>query len=685
MMLGLAVLVPCLALADEGMWLFNQPPVKQVEERHGFRLEKDWLDHLQKSSVKFNTGGSGSFVSGNGLVLTNHHVGAGIIASLSTAEKNLMEEGFLARTREEELPCWDAELNVLMSIRDVTAEVNAAVTVGMTPAQAVDARRAIISKLQEVPAEARARKRLDVITLYQGGAYHLYEYKRYTDVSLVFAPERRIAAFGGDPDNFEYPRYCLDFSLFRAYEDGKPADTPQHLKWSSEAAKDGELVFVSGHPGSTNRGLTHAEVERMRDTSLPHAMERMNRKEVLLAAWSARDHENKRRALGSLTGVQNGRKSRGALLDGLLDPAFMEERGKKEQQFLSKLGGDSHWKDAREAFRMIAAEIGKDPRERLRAFLLAGGEGFDSSLFSVAKTLVQAADEFQKPDAERLSPYNEARRKILELALFSGDPVYKDFEVLKLGDSLVFLCNKLGNGDPLLETILAGKAPKARAEELVNGCGLDEVAKRKALYEGGKQAIDASGDPMILLAKALDPVVRLLQSQEEKTGEVLKQAHGEIARARFELEGEGQYPDATSSLRLAVGTVSGIEQESIPFRTTYGGLYERAEKQGGGPPFDLSERWKEKREKVGKDVSFNFVSTCDITGGNSGSPVVNRKGELTGLVFDGNHSSLVNSVAYDEKRARCVNVDAAGIREALDKVYEAGEILEEIDGESGPK
>ncbi len=678
--LTVALFFPARVGADEGMWLFDRPPVKQLEERHGFRLEKDWLEHLQKSSVRFNRGGSGSFVSAKGLVLTNHHVGAGVIASLSTPGKNLMEEGFLARRPEEELPCGDVELNVLMSIRDVTTEVNAALKPGMNPDEAVAARRASITRLEELPAEDRARKRRDVVTLYQGGAYHLYEFKRYSDVRLVFAPERQIAAFGGDPDNFEYPRYCLDCSLFRAYEDGKPAETPVHLKWSAEPAKEGELVFVSGHPGSTNRDLTQAEVERMRDESLPYGMERTYRKEVLLAAWSAKERENKRRALGPLTGVQNGRKSRGALLDGLLDPALMAGRAEKENQFLARLHDGSRWKEAAEAFQTIASEVRKDPDEKLRATLLSRSDALDSVLFAMAKTLVQAADDFQKPDSERQPEYREARRKILELSLFSDDPVYKDLETLKLGDSLVFLATKLGSGDPIVQVILDGKSPQTRAAELVAGCGLDDLAKRKVLYEAGKAGVDGSKDPMILLAKALDSTIRRLWLQGEKSGEVLKQAHGEITKARFALDGENHYPDATSSLRLAFGKVCGVEKEGVPFRTTFGDLYERAGKQGGQPPFDLSARWKEGEVKIGKDVSFNFISTCDITGGNSGSPVVNRKGELTGLVFDGNQASLVNSVAYDDTAARCVAVDATGIREALDKIYAAKEILEELEG-----
>jgi hypothetical protein len=676
-MLGLMALLPFTSYADEGMWLFNQPPVKLLEERYGFRIEPQWLEHLQKSSVKFN-GGSGSFVSPDGLILTNHHVGAGAIASLSSAEHNRMEDGFLAQERADELPCNDIELKVLMAIRDVTAEVEAAVTAGMTPQEAVAARRAVMSQLQAVSPEESAKTRREVVTLHQGGLYHLYEYHRYSDVRLVVAPERRIGAFGGDPDNFEFPRYCLDCCFFRAYEDGKPARTEHFLKWNRGGAQDGELVFVSGHPGSTNRNLTQSQVERMRDKALPYNLERLYRKEVLLSAWSSQDRENHRRALRPLTGIQNGRKSRTASLHGLLDPAFMAKRASAENAFREKLRTDSTWQNAEAGYLAIEQEMSKDFAPRLEASLIAKGDAFDTSLFNLAQTLVQAADEFTKPDAERLPGFNDSRRKSLELSLFSDDPVYKDLEILKLTDSLVVLCNKLGSDQPLVDRVLAGKSPEVRARELINGTQLEDIAHRKALYQGGKAAVAASTDPMIQLARALDGETRRLLKLEEECDEVIKQAHSEIAKARFALNGDSQYPDATSSLRLSFGRVQGINPHGVPFRTTYSGLFERSAKQGAEPPFDLPSQWQEKRQSISGDVALNFISTNDITGGNSGSPVVNQAGELVGLIFDGNHDSLVNSVAYDETTARAVSVDSAGILEALEKVYQAHQLVAEL-------
>ncbi len=675
---AIAMLLATGAHGDEGMWLFNRPPVKQVEERYGFRLEQKWLDHLRISSVRFNNGGSGSFVSPDGLILTNHHVGAGIIASLSSAERDFMTDGFLAREKSQELPCNDLELNVLMAIRDVTAEVQAAVTETMPTEEAVAARRAIITKLQEVAPEETATKRRDVVTLYQGGAYHIYEYRRYSDVRLVFAPERQLGAFGGDPDNFEFPRFCLDCCFFRAYEDGKPARVENFLKWNRSGAKDGELVFVSGHPGTTNRELTQAQVKRMRDFTTPYTLERLNRKEVLMAAWSAKDRENHRRALDSLVGVQNGRKARSVSLHGLLDPGFMVKRGAAEDRFREILKSNPSSSAVESAFGMIETEVGKDEASQLRAALLVKGDGFDSELFTNARTLVQAGDEYLKPDQERLPGYSEARRKTLELGLFTDDPIYKDFETLRLADSLAFLCNKLGSDDPTVKAVLDGKSPATRAVELVQGSGLEDVGLRRKLYEGGEAAMDASTDPLILLARVLDAETRRLHKQEEASDETIEQAHAKIAKAKFALGGDSQYPDATFSLRLSIGRVVGIAKAEVPFRTDFAGLFSRSDLQGGSPPFDLPARWKEKRAAIDGKVALNFISTNDITGGNSGSPVVDRNGELVGLIFDGNFESLVNDFAYDETSARAVSVDSAGILEALDKVYRATNLLDEL-------
>lgn len=677
-MLAMMAMLVAEARADEGMWLFNDPPVEQVLQRHGFRIEAGWLDHLRESSVRFSTGGSGSFVSSRGLILTNHHVGAGIIDSLSREGRDLMQDGFLARTPADELPCGDLELNVLESIRDVTAEVEAAVAGEMDDQAAMMARRAVIAGLERVDEAESARRVREVVTLHRGAAYHLYEYRRFTDVRLVFAPERQIAAFGGDPDNFEFPRYCLDGCFFRAYEGGRPASVGHFLRWADEPVEEGELVFTSGHPGRTSRALTHAQVRAMRDTWLPFDLEALHRREVALGTWSERDPENRRRARGALVGTQNGRKARGGMLGRLLDPSFIDRHGREEAEFRARLRERGSHAAAESAFAEIEAVVGRQQADGFRGALLGGMRAFDSRLFGMAWTLVTVATERELPDEERKDGFRDADRVSLELDLFSEDPIYRDVERARLADSLTFLCVKVGAEDATVVRILGGKSPQDRARELVDGCGLDSLELRRALYEGGQAAIEASEDPMIVLARGIEEEVRSLQERWERDEEVLAQCQAKIVRARFDLAEGVVYPDATFSLRLSVGKVRGVEESGVPFRTTYAGLFGRNERMGGAAPFDLSARWLEAAPRVDPSVPLNFVSTNDITGGNSGSPVVDRQGRLVGLVFDGNLDSLGNDVRYDEARARAVSVCALGIVEALRSVYAAEELLEEI-------
>ncbi|MEP4076738.1 S46 family peptidase [Haloferula sp.] len=675
---GLLAISAAMSHADEGMWLFNRPPVQEVEEKYGFKIETEWMDHLRESSVRLSSGGSGSFVSAEGLVLTNHHVGARIIASLSTPERDLIQNGFHARKFGDELPCGGLQLNVLVSIKDVTAEVQASITDGMGAEAAVMARRAVIAKLESVPDEESERVLRDVVTLYQGGAYHLYEYRRYTDVRLVFAPDNQVASYGGDADNFEYPRYCLDFCFFRAYEDGEPVKVDHFLKWSEEGAQENELAFVSGHPGSTDRGLTHAQVKAMRDVWMPYSLEMAKRREVLLEAWGSRDLENRRRSKRRLVGTRNWRKAKDGRLAGLLDPGFMEGHRASEMSFRKRLDASSEGKDAEAAFVEIEELLERQKQEGFRGALFGGGDAFDGELFQIARTLVKAAREGEKPDEERQSGFREADRVSLELRLFADDPIYRDLDELRLADSLSFLCGKLGSADPAVAAVLSGKSPKARAAELVRGTGLNDVKLRKRLYEGGKKAIEASDDPMIALVRSIDGEIEMLEERYQRDEEILKQCHERISRARFALDGETGYPDATFSLRLSFGKVSGISEGNIPFHTNYGGLYERERKQASTPPFDLPTRWKDAGKKVDESVALNFVSVHDITGGNSGSPVVNTDGELIGLIFDTNLDGLTNDVAYDGTSGRAVSVDSAGMMHALEVVYEAEELVSEL-------
>jgi hypothetical protein len=664
--------------ADEGMWLFSKPPVKQVKETYGFEITPEWLEHLQKSSVRLGSGGSGSFVSPQGLVLTNHHVGAGMIEKLSTRERDLVKQGFYARSPEEELKCPDLELNVLMSIEDVTGRVHAEIGAAASAEDAAAARRRVFSEIEKESLD-QTGLRSDVVTLYQGGAYHLYRYQRYTDVRLVFAPDARAAAFGGDPDNFEFPRYCLDFCFFRAYENGEPAKTPHYLKWKADGAEEGELVFTSGHPGRTNRSVTLAQLEAMRDDAFPHRLEQIFRNETMLRAWSDRNAENARRAKGAIIGTQNGRKATQARLNGLLDPAFMKRKARSEAELREAFRGNHEWKDADAAFDRIAETKQLERGILLRLRMLEGGEAFGTSLFGIARTLLRAGDEADKPDAQRLRGYQESSRVSLELDLFSNEPVYDDLETLRLETSLTTMCTKLGADDPIVVDILAGKSPTERAAELIAGTRLQDVAVRRKLYDGGKAAVAASDDPMIALARRVDQEARELRTKAEAYDEVIAQAHRGISQARYALQGDSTYPDATFTLRLSSGVVKSYhDRVAVPAMTYFGGLQERHEKHAGIPSYDLSDEWKSRAGELDPTVPLNFVSTNDITGGNSGSPVVNRQGELVGLIFDTNAPGLVSDFAYTEEQGRAVSVHPAGMLEALRKIYRAERVLAEI-------
>jgi hypothetical protein len=690
----LAVLwLPGSLPADEGMWLFNNPPLKLLKDKYNFVPPKGWMEHVQQASVRFNNGGSGSFVSADGLVMTNHHVGSDCLQKLSQDEKvnpkliNFYIDGFHAKTRAEELRCHDLELNVLQGIEDVTDRVNAAVKPEMSPAQAFAARRSVTAQIEkEALGKLDPEKfRADVVTLYQGGQYHLYNFRRYTDVRLVWAPEQQIAFFGGDPDNFEYPRYDLDVCFFRVYEDGKPIKVKHHLKWSKAGARDGELIFVSGHPGRTSRLNTVSDLEYMRDRMYPFSLELLTRLEVLLTVYSNRTSKNAEKAKEELFSIQNGRKARMGGLAGLLDPVLMGRRREEERKLREAVARDPKLKDAAGAWDRIdkaQLEIGK---AALEFNLLERGFAFNSSLFGHARTLLRAAEERAKPDGDRLREFRSSAEQSLLLGLYSEEKIHDDFEILKLADSLTFLAGKLGSSHPLVQQVLAGKSPQARAAELIQGCTLKDVGKRKKLYEGGQKAVAASKDPMIALARIVDKPARDVRKIVETQDEAKQQAYAQIARVKFAVEGTSTYPDATFTLRLSLGVVKGYEEngQHVPFETKFAGLFQRSDEHKNRPPFDLPPRWVKMRPELERNsrfmnTPFNFVSTADIIGGNSGSPVINRDAEVVGLIFDGNIQSLVLNFVFDEVQARAVSVHSAGIIEALRTVYDANALADEL-------
>jgi len=669
------------ALADEGMWTFNNVPRAEIKKKYGFDVTDEWLKKAQLASVRFNNGGSGSFVSPNGLVLTNYHIVEDIVNEVSTPQKDLAKEGFVARTQAEEIKAPSLELNVLMSIEDVTTRVNGAVKAGSSDAEAFAARRAESSAIEGESTRATGF-RSDVIALYQGGQYNLYRYKKYTDVRLVFVPEFQAAFFGGDPDNFNFPRFNIDMALVRVYENDQPVHPGSFFKWSTAGAKEGDLVFVTGNPGSTARLNTVAHLQQLRDTSIPIILRLLERREAMLKKYMSMGEEQTRQSQNELNSVQNSLKVYRGQIAGLKDKTLMGRKVQDEAALRKSIAANPErqkmYGDAWDAIAKAHQGLPSYIRER-RIFDQAAG--FNTTTFGFARTLVRLAAENEKPNAQRLPEYTDARRASLELALYSPAPIHDDFEKLKLADSLGFMVELLGADHPLVKQILDGKTPEVRANELIEGTKLKDPAVRRELAAGGSKAIESSNDPMIVLARTIDPKAR--ESRKRYEGEVTgveRANYSKIARARFETEGTKLYPDATFTLRLSYGAVKGYVENGkkvAPF-TTLGGLYDRSTQFKAEFPYNLPPRWLEKKSAVDLKTPFNFVSTDDIIGGNSGSPTINKNGELVGLIFDGNIQSLVGDFIYDESVNRAISVDVRAMNEVLRKVFDANQIADEL-------
>ncbi|MGI9472524.1 MAG: S46 family peptidase [Rubripirellula sp.] len=658
---------------DEGMYLFNDLPNKLLEDQYSFDPTEAWADHLRLSSVRFNSGGSGSFISSNGLVLTNHHVASDTLHKLSTPERNLIDDGYLAKSLDDELKAPDLELNQLVSIEDVTGRVESAVDDLATAEEAAKQRRAIIATIEKESLD-KTGLRSDVVTLFGGAKYHLYRYKKYTDVRLVWAPETKAAFFGGDADNFEYPRYNLDATIMRVYEDGKPAKLTNFLSWSDKPLESGELVFVSGNPGRTQRIFTVAALKYLRDHRIPYLLDYLRRKEVLMQQFSLEGKEAARRARDELFGIQNARKAYTGMLAGLQNPqTFVAKRG-REDALLAEMNKDDKLAKLSEAW----PEIEGIQAEKLQG--LGKSVSFRSSLFEYALQIVLLGAEDQKPDEERLRGYTDAARESLLQRLLSTAPVYADLDQAKLGDELSRFVERRGAEDPLVVEVLSGKSPRERAAELVSGTKLADVEERTRLVDGGHNIILGSKDPLVRLARTVEKEYRRLRGESEELEERERQAYARVAEAVTAIEGTGGYPDATFTLRLAFGEVKGYEEDGrkIEATTDFAGAYKHAEEHEGQQDFDLPESWLKAKERVNLDTQLNFVCTADIIGGNSGSPVVNREGELVGLIFDGNIQSLTSDYLYTEDQARAVSVAGVGILEALRSIYDAGELADQI-------
>jgi hypothetical protein len=671
------------AVADEGMWTFDNFPKATVKQKYGVDINDAWLSRVQRSITRLEGGCTGSFASPDGLMLTNHHCAMACVSELSTASDNLVENGFNAGGRAGERKCPGNLVSVLVAIEDITAHVNAA-TAGLPDAKANEVRKQTLSRLESACTASRNKggaSACESVTLYQGGQYYLYKYKRYDDVRLVFAPEQAIAAFGGDPDNFNFPRWSLDFSLMRVYENGKPARTPDYLRWRPEGPRAGDPVFVPGHPGSTSRLLTLEQLKFNRSVTFPQYIARNSELRGRMIEWGKTGDEPQRIVQENLLGLENSLKVYRGLQSALLDDRLMEFKTTRERELRERVRNDaklaqqtgSAWDDVGKAQARY--------REIYDRYLyLESGAGFNTDLFFYARLLVRGATERAKPNEQRLREYADSNLPKMSAGLLAATPIYPEFETLTFAFSLDKMRENLGPDDEVVRRVLGKESPDSLAAKLVRETKLADPAVRKALWEGGAAAVEASQDPMITLARSIDADSRALRKvYEDEVQARVVASQEKIAKARFAAFGTNVYPDATFTLRLSYGDVRSWTEKGQPIEpfTKLSRLYERTT---GQAPFSLPQRWLDARSKLDPNMPFNYVTTNDIVGGNSGSPAVDAQGRLVGLLFDGNIHSIAGSYWYDETLNRAVAVHPAIILTALREVYGATALANEIDG-----
>ncbi len=665
--------------ADEGMWTFDNPPLRQWKERYGFEPSKEWLDRVRLASVKF-PGASGVFVSPNGLIATNHHVASSFIERLSSKERDLLKDGFYAKTQADELKVPDGNVSILQSYDNVTERVHNAAKSGTNDADMAAKRTAEIAAIEK---DCPTGLKCEVVSLYSGGEYWIYRFKRYTDIRLVMAPEEQAAFFGGDYDNFVYPRHDLDFTFVRAYEDGKPASTPQYLKWSATGAPEGEFVVVSGYPGATSRLLTVAQLTYQRDLGNPLQEQVWKVRRKALEDYSKLGAEQLRQANPGMRSFANSLKRLEGQQKGLLNPRNFARKVAEEKDLRDRLAAKPEldkqyapaWKGISDAYEQLPA------RAKQIAFSSLGS----SQLATFARQIVTYHAETAKPNGERYPEYRDARLEAFKTSLLSPAPIYPEMEQAALTAWFVEARKVLGANDPFMKAALGDAEPAEVAGRAVRETKLLDPAARKALLDGGAAAVNASTDPMITLARRVDPVIRELREWNEKNIINVETANGtKIAEARFAVYGKTMPPDANGQLRIESGVVKGYEEDTtlVPYKTTFFGLYDRALSFGEMSPFNLAPSLKSRRDKIDLSTPLNFVYSADTIGGNSGSPVINRKGEVVGLNFDSNNQKLSNRYWYIEEGegSRAVGVHSAGIIEALRKVYDADALVRELLG-----
>lgn len=671
------------AWSEEGMWTFDNPPLAAMQRDIGWTPSQSWLDKVMRGSARIANGCSASFVSQNGLVLTNHHCVVRCAEQLSNAKTDFVQRGFLAATVAEEQRCPAMEVNRLEKITDVTTQVRHA-TAGLDGTSFKQVQNAVKAQLTSACVGTDGNQvRCDIVDLYHGGQYKLYRYRRFQDVRLVFAPEQATAFFGGDPDNFNFPRYDLDFSLLRVYENGKPASISNYFPLSTTGPAPDEPVFVSGHPGSTQRELTLAELAFVRDYSMLDSTLRLAEYRGVLTQFRSGSNEAARISAAELFSVENSLKANRGRLKALLDPALFQRKAADEAALRAYVQQNSALATSTsDAWDAIAKAV-KYYQPLFQPYVqIENGSGFLCEYFRIARTLVRGAVERPKPNAERLPEFNDNVLPQVEANLFSTAPIYPELEKVKLIFALTKLREALGVDHPFVQRVLGKQSPAQLANQLIDGTHLDDAALRHQLWQGGAAAVAASNDPFIRLVSDIDTEARALRSRYEKDVEAVVQKNTElIAAARFKKMGDAVYPDATFTLRLSYGTVKGWSEgeKAIPPFTQLAGAFDRAT---GAPPFALPASWFAAKDKLNLQTPLNLVTTNDIIGGNSGSPLLNRNGELVGLIFDGNIHSLGGAYSYDAALNRAVAVDSAAIIEALDRIYGAQSIASELRGNS---
>lgn len=661
------------AFADEGMWLFNAPPKDKIKSKYKFEITQPWLDHLRLASVKPG-GGSASFVSPDGLVFTNHHIGRGCIHDVSTPDKDYMKLGFYAKTREEEPKCPGMTMLNLQDIKDVTKEVEDVAKPAMSDAEVGNAQRTEIAKLEKDCTDMQNNIVCNVVTLYAGGMYHLYKYKRYTDIRLVMAPEYDMAFFGGDPDNFTYPRYDLDITFLRVYENNAPAKTPNYLKFSDKPIKEGDLVFVSGHPGSTGRLLTMSQLEYLRDVAYPYTLKALDTRVKALFEFAGKSEENRRTAENPIFGAQNSYKAITGYQSGLLDKNLMATKAADEKKLREAVAKDPEMaKQFGGAWDAIAAAMTwqKDNFNRIN-FMTEGAVPGRLALY--ARQIVRMAD-----------PASGPRQPGMDQMMAAATPIDKDLEILQMKLQFETILDKMGANDPFVKTILADKTPADRAAELVNGTKLGDAAYRKELMDGGKTAVDASTDPLIVLMMKIDSDARAIRKEvDDKAASVIRRNSTLIAKARFKVYGTSFAPDATGTLRLSYGINKSYMEngKKVNYFTTMGQAFDYSAKHDNKDPYKLPDSWMKAKSAIDPKTQFDSVNTSDIIGGNSGSPAVNKDLEVVGIIFDGNIQSLPMNYLYEDVVGRAVITNSTAVLEALRKVYKADALADEVLGKT---